>query len=303
MTNTPRPKRVANEISIVLRTVFGNDRFPVNVSEVAREISAQKFPDDPLTMIKGADLPGFEGALTPAPPGKRGWGIIYNNTQSPGRINFTLGHEFGHYLLHRLHYPEGFQCSTEDMAGWDSEYGQLEYQANDFAATLLMPLDDFRTQIQVSERADFDVLGACATRYDVSLIAAILRWLQFTTRRSVLVVSRDGFILWARSSKAALKSGLYYKTRGRPPIPVPEGSLAARRRDIGNSMASEYHDTPQWLKESCHEHVLFSDQYYFTLSLLHFGDALNRGASIDEEPFEDAFEHMQRVNPGSSWLD
>jgi hypothetical protein len=302
MTDTPRPKRAANEISVVLRAVFGNDRFPVNVSEVAREISAQKFPDDPLTLIKGADLPGFEGALVPAPPGKKGWGIIYNNTQSLGRINFTLGHEFGHYLLHRLSYPDGFQCSTEDMAGWDSEYGQLECQANEFAATLLMPLDDFRAQIQVSDRPDFDVLGACAGRYDVSLIAAILRWLQFTTKRSMFVVSRDGFILWARSSNAALKSGLYYKTRGRPPIAVPEGSLAARRTEIGNPVATEHHEIPHWLRESCQEHVLFSDQYRFTLSLLHFGDFPPHGAQVDEEPLEDTYELMQRKNPGSSWL-
>lgn len=292
MTNTPRPKRIANDISVVLRTVFGADRFPVNVRDVAREISAQKFPDDPLTLIKGADLPGFEGALVPAPPGKEGWGIIYNDTQSPGRINFTLGHEFGHYMLHRLRYPDGFQCSTEDMAAWDSEYGQLEHQANDFAATLLMPLDDFRTQVTAIEKPDFDLLGGCAERYDVSLIAATLRWLQFTTRRSVLVVSRDGFILWARSSKAALKSGLYIKTSGRPPVALPEGSLAARQVQISGHMSTVRHDRPLWLKEPCQEQVLFSDQYNFTLSLLHFSDAEYRGAQIEEEATEDTFDRL-----------
>lgn len=292
MTDALRPKRVANEISVVLRTVFGNDRFPVNVIEVAREISAQKFPDDPLTMIKGADLPGFEGALMPAPSGRKGWGIIYNDTQSQGRINFTLGHEFGHYLLHRLRYPNGFQCSTEDMAEWGSEYGQLEHQANEFAATLLMPLDDFRSQIQASDSPDFDMLGTCAERYDVSLIATILRWLQFTTKRSMLVVSRDGFILWARSSDAALKSGLYFKTKGRLPIAVPQGSLAARRTEISNPVATEYHKTPVWLCEHCREYVLFSDQYNFTLSLLHFGDSLYYGAQIREEPLADTFGRM-----------
>lgn len=299
MTEVPQPKRCANEITVILKAVFGADRFPVDVREVARELSAQKFPDDPLTMIEGADLPGFEGALVPAPPGKKGWGIIYNDTQSPGRINFTLGHEFGHYLLHRLRYPDGFHCSTEDMAAWDSEYGQLEHQANEFAATLLMPLDDFRSQIGASERPDFDLLGGCAERYAVSLIASTLRWLQFTSRRSVLVVSRDGFILWARSSKAALRSGLYFKTSGRPPIAVPVVSLAGRQAQISDHAK---HDAPVWLNEPCLEHVLFSDQYNFTLSLLHFGDAEYRGAQVDEEPVEDTFERMQRTNPGSSWL-
>jgi|TARA_A100000171_G_scaffold33490_1_gene31903 hypothetical protein len=297
--DTPRPKRCANEISVILRTVFGTDRFPVNVREVAREISAQKFPDDPLTMIRGSDLPGFEGALMPASSGKKGWGILYNNSQSPGRINFTLGHEFGHYLIHRLRYPNGFQCSTEDMASWDSEYGQLEHQANEFAATLLMPLDDFRAQVTATQKPGFDVIGGCAERYEVSLIAATLRWLQFTTRRSMLVVSRDGFILWARSSNTALKSGLFFKTSGQPPIEVPEKSLAGQRGQISDPMTTAWHDAALWLREPCQEHVLFSDQYNFTLSLLHFSDAPYRAAHLDEEPIEDTFDHIQRTNTGS----
>ena len=124
MTKPLSPQRWANEISIIVRTALGADRFPIDVREVAREISKHKFPDDPITMIRGDTLPGFEGALAPAPPGKKGWGIIYNSAiSSTGRINFTLAHEFGHYLLHRRAYPRGFQCSSEDMASWESVFG------------------------------------------------------------------------------------------------------------------------------------------------------------------------------------
>jgi Zn-dependent peptidase ImmA (M78 family) len=56
------------------------------------------------------------------------------------------------------------------MAAWDSEYRQVESQANDFAATLLMPLDDFRRQIDQRARPDFDALGNSADRYVVSLM-------------------------------------------------------------------------------------------------------------------------------------
>lgn len=301
MTDKVYPQRCANDITVILNTVFGADRFPVNVREVAREIASQRFPDDPLTLIQGGNLPGFEGALVPAPSGKKGWGIIYNDTQSPGRINFTLGHEFGHYLLHRLRYPDGFQCSTEDMASWDSTYGQLEQQANEFAATLLMPLDDFRSQIDTRQRPDFEVLGACADRYDVSLIAATLRWLQYTSRRAVLVVSRDGFILWARSSKSALKSGLFFRTRGVSPIEVPERSLAAQRARIAHHTHWGEHGEDVWFTEPCSEYVLFSDQYNFTISLLQFANAGLR-AAVDEDHEEDTYERISRTNPASSWL-
>ncbi|MEQ8692638.1 MAG: ImmA/IrrE family metallo-endopeptidase, partial [Pseudomonadales bacterium] len=109
------PQREAISITKVLRAVGVAD-FPVDVREIAREISHQKYPEDPITMIKGDNLPGFEGALAKAPQDKKGWGIIYNNTLNSGRMNFTLGHEFGHYLMHRRDYPCGFRYNTEDMA-------------------------------------------------------------------------------------------------------------------------------------------------------------------------------------------
>lgn len=296
------PQRVANEITVVLRSVGVAD-FPIDVRAVAMEISKQKYPDDPITVVKGANLPGFEGALSPAPPGKIGWGIIYNNgVTSLGRVNFTLGHEFGHYLLHRKAYPNGFHCSTEDMATWESEYAQRENEANVFAATLLMPLDDFRLQIDERLRPDFDELGACANRYGVSLMAATLRWLQYTSRRSMLVVSKEGFILWARSSRAALRSGLYFKTRNRPPIAIPEKSLAANTGSATTSRVSCQFDAEVWLDQPCTEHALLSDQYDFTLSLLHFPDG-EFNAGVFEESFgEDTADRIRSRKPGQSWL-
>lgn len=272
MTKPLSPQRWANDLTVVLRSAFGAERFPVDVKEIAMAYSAQRFPDDPVTLVRGANLPGFEGALAPSPPGKRGWGIFYNSAiSSSGRMNFTLGHEFGHYLIHRLDYPKGFKCNTEDMASWDSKFGQLEHQANVFAATLLMPLDDFRGQIAGDDQPTLEALGACADRYAVSLMAATLRWLQYTEQRSVLVLSRDGFILWARSSDAAMKDGLFYRTRNCSPIETPSRSLAARRERVEEAAGETEHDEAVWLSTPCKEIALFSEQYDYTFSLLHFG--------------------------------
>lgn len=303
MTKTVSPQKSANDLTVVLKTVFGAERFPVDVKMVAREFTAHRYPEDPITMIRGADLPGFEGALMPAPPGKKGWGILYNNKiASPGRINFTLAHEFGHYLLHRVEHPKGFQCSGEDMANWDTEFGQLEQQANTFAAALLMPLDDFRQQISPVSCPTLDELGSCADRYAVSLLAAVLRWLQYTASHSVLVVSRDGFIKWARSSKSALKSGLFHRTRKGPAIEIPLSSLAAqRRRAVGHSGCAE-HGAEVWLGRPCTEHVLFSERHDFTISLLHFADDAIDEASA-EYTAEDTLDRMMHRTPGQSWFD
>ncbi|MDZ7685293.1 MAG: ImmA/IrrE family metallo-endopeptidase [Gammaproteobacteria bacterium] len=240
--------------------------------------------------------------MSPAPAGKKGWGIFYNSgITSPGRINFTLGHEFGHYMLHRQAYPEGFQCSTEDMATSGIQYGQRENEANVFAATLLMPLDDFRAQIADKHRPNFEELSECANRYDVSLIAATLRWLQYTARRSMLVVSRDGFILWARSSGRALRSGLYFRTQNTPPIEMPAKSLAANTDSLAGSTGTRRLDGDTWLREPCTEHVVLSEQYDFTLSLLHFSNAQSRSETLEDE-VEDTVDRMRRRTPGQSWL-
>ncbi len=89
-------------------------------------------------------MPGFEGALGPLPK-LGGWAILYNPAiRSLGRINYTLGHEFGHYLCHRHLKPTGFQCGESDVLGATL---QQEREADRFASYLLMPLDDFRAQI------------------------------------------------------------------------------------------------------------------------------------------------------------
>jgi Zn-dependent peptidase ImmA (M78 family) len=151
------PERWAIDISVLLNAAFGPDHFPIKVPSLAQQYSAQKFPDDPISLVAGENLRNFDGALFHAPAHKKGWGIIYNNAiRSAGRINFTLAHEFGHYLVHRHAYPEGIRCCEQDVVRWDSEYGQVEHQANVFAANLLMPFDDFRRQIDPKTKVDLN---------------------------------------------------------------------------------------------------------------------------------------------------
>lgn len=282
------PRRFANEISALLNQVFPGDRFPVAVDDLAKEYSQHRYPNDPISLVKGASLPGFEGALYRAPKGKTGWGIIYNtNILSPGRIRFTQAHEFGHYLLHRVKHPDGIECSSQDMVRWDSDYGQLEHEANLFASTLLMPLDDFRRQIDASEKPTIEQIDACAHRYGVSFTAATLRWLEYTERRALLVVSREGFIMWGRSSQRAYKSGAYFKTSGKSPIAVPGQSLAALGTSNSNEISNAAHGTGVWFEEPCEEAVVTSDKFDFVASILFLENAPPR-THYDEEDLEDS---------------
>lgn len=286
------PTRWAIEISKLLNAVMGPDHFPIKVANVAKEYSVQRFPQDPIAVVRGDSLPGFDGALYPAPAGKKGWGIIYNSAiRSKGRINFTLAHEFGHYLVHRLTHPEGIECGEKDVVRWDSAYGQIEHQANVFAANLLMPLDDYRRLIPANARIDMDMIAAATDRYEVSLTAAILRWLDYTERRAVLVVSRDGFIDWARSSPAALRTGAFFRT-AQNTIPVPARSLAAHPSTGGENMVAEF-EPGIWFNEPVKEFAVSSEEYGFVVSLLLL-EAAPRFSIEEGQPLEDTVQRFER---------
>jgi IrrE N-terminal-like domain len=300
LTPSPTPERWAFDLTHLLNARFGADRFPVDIPTVALEYTAQRYPDDPIISVQGEDLPSFDGGLFKSPPGRKGWGIIYNNRiSSKGRINFTLAHEFGHFLLHRLAYPNGFRCGEQDVVRWDSEYGQVEHQANVFAANFLMPLDDFRRQIPTMDKVDLDMISHCADRYCVSLVAAALRWLSYTQKRAVLVVSRDGFILWARSSDAALKTGAFFRTSAGP-IEVPAASLPLKQNLLVNGKATIDHGTGVWFREPMREMTVFAEQYDFAVSLLLLDDS-RPFVSFESEDEQDIFDKISPQSARREW--
>lgn len=276
------PIAEANRLSKLLNIGFGTERFPVNVEQLAKDYAAQFGYDDPIANVIGADLPGFEGALYSTKKGDSlEWALLYNSAiDVSGRIRFTMAHELGHYILHRRDRGS-FECSEEDMLRWESEERQIEAEADVFASYLLMPIDDYRKQIG-SDVVDLEVLDSCARRYGVSLTAAILKWLEFTTQRAVLVMSRDGYILWARSSQPAWKSGVFFRTRNNP-VPIPSGSLAASDNHIASERQGIEVAARTWFPQepgdmSVREMKIVSDRYEQTMSLLILPQAEPRWA-------------------------
>lgn len=262
----------ANRLSRLLNISRGINRFPVDVKELALGYAEQFGHDDPIATVFGADLPGFEGALYRVEKsGKKEWALIYNwAIEVPGRIRFTMAHELGHYILHRKNRDE-FRCSESDMLHWESDEKRQEAEADVFASYLLMPIDDFKRTIG-TDTVDLDVLDHCAQRYGVSLTAAILKWLEFTSQRAVLVMSTDGYILWARSSQSALLSGAFFRTKNAV-VPIPEGSLASATETAtpekqGIELAARTWFPREPAEMSLREMRIVSDRYEQTMSLL-----------------------------------
>jgi len=285
------PQAEANKLSAMLRQVYaGEHRFPVDVKAVALEVSRQRFPSEPIKSIEDLNIGRFEGTLARHPKG-RYWKIGYSSIgRSPQRIRFTLAHEFGHYLLHRR-VSERFECTELDMHDWDSAARVIESEADVFASYLLMPLDDFRQQID-GHPISIDLLKHCADRYGVSLMAAALKWIEVAPQRAVVVAARDGFLLWARSNRAAFKSGALLKTRVSPPREVPEGSLLTSENEFGvlppriGSARLWFSKEPENMQLTEHAFVA-SGVYGYTLGILVMRDATPCWEQAEDEELDE----------------
>lgn len=295
MTPGKGPEWWANKLSLMLEQLNGGDRFPVDVADLALKYSKSIFPDEPITSVKGVRLEGYDGVLSSiTKDGRREWKIEYDaSTSSKGRINFTVAHELGHYLVHRLDYPEDKRCYLDDMNHWDTEveiteeeYKKIEIEANLFAARLLMPLNDFRKQIPASEEVGLKEIGVCAERYGVSLTAAAIQWLTYTEKRALLVASVDGFILWSISSRPAFKSGVFIKVKGVQPIPVPSASPTMSNGALTGLLDPVKLPAGTWIEESVLEHSQISRKYNQNLSLLILANSAPRSGTDEESELD-----------------
>ncbi len=264
-------------------------RFPVDVKTIALEYSA-RFPD-PIKSIAQATGNDFEGALYPlTKTGK--WAILYNpDIASKGRINFTIAHEFGHYLVHRAGSPAGFECGEARVLGFDADEARqiLEHEADTFASYLLMPLDDYRAQIDGADMT-LDLLEHCSVRYEVSRTAAAIKWLDFTPECAVLVTAVNGFVLWCWRSKEAKRRRIYFP-RG---MELPTASWAASPGILGAS-AGVAHAPNVWsVASEAREMAIFADRYEMTISLIVFGEDQSRYEDVDADAEEDLYDHFSR---------
>lgn len=93
---------------------------------------------------------------------------------SEGRKNFTVAHELGHLFLHMGYMTnEELWNEQEDEVYYRSGESALEYQANEFAAALLMPRKEYEEQLDKNTRDDNIVNTAQIAEYfNVSVSAA-----------------------------------------------------------------------------------------------------------------------------------
>jgi Zn-dependent peptidase ImmA (M78 family) len=105
--------------------------------------------------------------------------IGVNQNHHPNRRRFTIGHELGHYVLHRKNAKVFVDASPVFFRDTTSSDGmQLqEIDANAFAAELLMPEDVVREYVgdQLVDVYDDATIRRLAARFEVSVQAVTIR--------------------------------------------------------------------------------------------------------------------------------
>jgi Zn-dependent peptidase ImmA (M78 family) len=172
-------------------------------------IVAPPVPVDDLVQRKGlrfetnANFPqGVFGALYRS--GNQFGIVISAECPNEGHRRFTVAHELGHYHIPD-HVDQMFVNGVEvvpSMSGhFRSQKDPLEVEADCFASELLMPAR-FVKPITASLGHGIAAVQTIATRFDVSLSAAAIRFAQVAVAPTVVLLSKDGVVEWAATSPA-----------------------------------------------------------------------------------------------------
>lgn len=100
-------------------------------------------------------------------------------------------------------------CTTGNINDFDVL--PLEVEANEFAADLLMPADEFRIAAN-NEKFSHKTITEISERFTVSRAAAAYRWIKLSSRKVGFVISRDGMICGGRASEKLLKMGVFFRS-------------------------------------------------------------------------------------------
>lgn len=166
-----------------------NIRYPseICVRDIAMSLGAY---------VRERELQGCEARLVR----KGDMGIISVNGTIPeeGRKRFAIAHEIGHFILHTG--TQIILCNEEDMHVWkDSK--KREVEANEFAASLLMPYEIFIRYITQGQPT-FDMISEVSKEFRTTLTSTGLRYIAFSKEPCALVVSKDNVIRWYKKSNS-----------------------------------------------------------------------------------------------------
>ncbi len=130
---------------------------PVNITALANALG--------INVLSTYDLPeGISGKIAkdPVDGGTSGYSISVNAFEAYKRRRFTVAHECAHFILHREFI--GDELTDDALYRSDKLPTTAEFEANNFAADLLMP----RALVSKMQQAGYTTARTLAELFEVS---------------------------------------------------------------------------------------------------------------------------------------
>lgn len=150
-----------------------------------------------IAIFKGADvryapLRGMDGCLIRE--GGSAVITVRSSLRFEGQKRFVIAHELGHFFLH----PHTRQIETVDKEqanNWSEKQETEEYEANLFAAELLMPRTLFAPR-GAGQEPSFQLIESLAKEFSTTLTATAVQFVRTTQEECALVSAADRHRKW-----------------------------------------------------------------------------------------------------------
>lgn len=197
-------------------------RLPVDPFSIARE--------EGIELAPGQYGSKFDGRIEYIPSVKTF--ILYYREPGPGRpegrVRFSIGHELGHYYLHKEFLIAG--QAHNSMADFRSR-DVREQEADEFSASLLMPRELFVAEVKKYRQTVCVLSELCHLAehvFKTSITSTVRRYCQCDVEPSSAIVSEDRTVKWAVHSEEMRRLGMGYVPFGSA---VPSASRTAKLWD------------------------------------------------------------------------
>lgn len=142
-------------------------------------------------LVRDVPLHGAQGRLVRL--GRQATISVSTSVTYPPRRRFVIAHELGHLEIHR-HVNQLEACDESKI----SELYDLgtEREANAFASELLMPTALWSRRVDV-QRPTLELVSTLADEFQVSFLAAAIRFVKLCPERCCAVLSQRGRVGWA----------------------------------------------------------------------------------------------------------
>lgn len=146
-------------------------------------------------LVKDVPIQGSDGRILIK--GETAVVSIDNSITHVGRRNFILGHEIGHFILHK-NASTLFSDTNLTLSEWYKK-GLHEQQANEFASELLMPEHFYQSKVK-GKKLSISLIKDISDYFQTSRLAAFLRYVSLGDFPTMVIFMEDGMVKWKKNS-------------------------------------------------------------------------------------------------------